>query len=303
MTYIKNLTAILLFTSGVMSASLPAFSDVETTTVKTTTITSNGQELNLPTTSTYVLIDPITGNVKGNFDPSRSLTDTRLIQSGLVIYSQDTGKVIGTVDASGRPIQLTAAPAFDSLVAAMDIRRADLERMIADALNRGTMDAAEAAALRTELSRIAAEELAARQSGGVLTYSEALNLALDLNGLGDRLIPFMPATAVTPLLGARMINANGQLIVVDGVDYRKAQLSQRIDDEYTAGRLSAQQVSSLKDQLNAVASLETKYRKNGELSASKTEKISAKLDSVKTKLDQDVANINDKRSKIGLKVN
>jgi len=303
MNYTKNLTAILLFTSGVVSASVPAFADVETTTVKTTSITTNGQEFSLPTTSTYVLIDPITGNVKGNFDPTRGLTDTRLVQSGLVIINQDTGRVIATVDSTGRPIQLTAAPAFDSLVIAMDTRRADLERMIADALNRGVMDAAEAGALRTELNRIQSAELAARQSGGILTYSEALSLALDLNQLGDRLIPFMPTTVVTPLLGARMINANGQLVLVDDIDYRRAQLSQRINDEYTAGRLSAQQVASLKDQLNAVASLETKYRKNGNLSSSKTEKISVKLDSLKTKLDQDVANINDKRSRIGLKVN
>jgi hypothetical protein len=113
----------------------------------------------------------------------------------------------------------------------------------------------------------------------------------------------MPTTAVTPLLGARMINTNGQLVVVNDVDYRRAQLSQKIDDEYAAGRLSTQQVSRLKDQLNVVASLETQYSKNGELSSSKTEKISAKLDNVKINLDHDVANINDKRSKIGLKVN
>ena len=232
-----------------------------------------------------MLVDPISGNVRGNFDPTGGLTDTRLVQAGLVIIRQDTGKVIATVDSTGRPIELTAAPAFDSLVAAIDTRRANLEHMIADALNRGTMDAAEAAALRTELNRITSEELAARQSGGVLTYSEALTLALDLNGLGDRLVPFMPTATVTPLLGARMINTNGQLLVLDDVDYRRAQLSQRIDDEYTAGRLSAQQVSRLKIQLNAVASLETKYRKNGELSSSKTEKITEKLDSVKAKLD------------------
>ncbi len=302
MNDIKNLTAILLFSSGIMVSS-PVFADVETTTVKTTTITSNGQELNLPTTSTYVLVDPITGNVKGNFDPTRGLTDTRLVQTGLVIMSQDNGKVIATLDSTGRPIQLTVAPAFDSLVVAIDARCADLERMIADALNRGVMDAAEASALRTELNKIASEELAARQSGGVLTYSEALTLALNLNGLGDRLVSFMPTTVVAPLLGARMINANGQLLVVNDIDYRRSQLSQRIDDEYTAGRLSAQQVASLKDQLNAVVSLETKYTKNGELSSSKAEKISAKLDSVRSKLDQDVASINEKRSRIGLKVN
>lgn len=298
----RNLTAVALFASGAIAISLPVFADTETTTIRTTSITSNGQELNLPTTSTYVLVDPITGNVRGNFDPSRGLTDTRMIQSGLVIIDKNTGKLIATVDASGRPIDVTSAPAFDSLVVAIDSRRADLERMITDALSKGTMSAEQAGLLRADLNKIEAEEMAAKQSGGVLTYSEALSLALALNGLGDRLVPFVQTTSITPLLAARIINADGQLRMVDDIEYRKVQLRQKIDDEYTAGRLSSQQVASLKDQLSVVASLETKYRKNGELSPSKTEKISQKLDNVRTKLDEDVAIINSKRSKIGLKV-
>ncbi len=302
MNLTKNLTAIVLLTSGAISISLPVFADTETTTVRTTTTSSNGQEFILPTTSTYVLVDPITGNVKGNFDPATGLTDTRLVQSGLVIINKDTGNVIATVDSTGRPIDVTLAPAFDSLVVSIDSRRSDLERMITDALSRGTMNADQASSLRADLSRIESQELAAKQSGGVLTYSEALSLALALNSLGDRLVPFAQTTAITPLLAARFISADGQLRMVDGIEFRKLQLRQRIDDEYTAGRLSSQQVASLKDQLNVVASLETKYRKNGELSPSKTEKISTKLDSVRTKLDEDVAIINSKRSKIGLKV-
>ncbi len=300
MNFTKNLTAMLLFTS--CAISLPVFADTETTTVRTTTTTSNGQELTLPTTSTYVLVDPITGNVRGNFDPTTGLTDTGMVHSGLVIINKDTGNVIATVDSNGRPIDVTSAPAFDSLVVSIDSRRSDLERMITEALSRGTMTAEQASSLRADLSRIESQEQAAKQSGGVLTYSEALSLALSLNSLGDRLVPFAQTTTITPLLGARFISADGQLRMVDGIEFRKLQLRQRIDDEYTAGRLSSQQVANLKDKLNEIASLETKYRKNGELSPSKTEKISVKLDSVKTKLDEDVAIINNKRSKIGLKV-
>jgi hypothetical protein len=168
MNYIKNLTAVVL-ASGVISVPLPTLADTETTTVKTTSITSNGQALDLPLTNTYVLMDPLTGNVKGNFDPSRGVTDTQLVQSGLVVMSRDTGRVVATVDSNGRPIALTVAPAFGSLETAIDSRRAELERMIADAVSRGVMDAAEAGALRTSLNSITSEELAARQSGGFLT--------------------------------------------------------------------------------------------------------------------------------------
>jgi len=301
MKFIRNLTAVSLLSSTILLSS-PVFADTETTTVRTTTVTNNGQELDLPTTSKYVLVDPITGNIKGNFDPSISLTNTRMLQSGLVIINQDTGNVIATVDANGRPINVTSAPAFDSLVAAIDTRRSDLDRMITAALSKGTMNAEEASLSRADLIKIESQEMAAKQSGGVLTYSEALSLALALNSLGDRVMPFAQTSAITPLLGARFISNDGQLRMVDDIEYRKLQLRQRIDDEYTAGRLSSQQVARLKDQLNKVAALETKYRNGGELSASKTDKISLKLDDVKTKLNQDVAVINDRRSKIGLKV-
>ena len=302
MNFTKNLKVLALFTGGVIAASLPVFADTETTVVRTTSVTSDGSTISLPTTSTYLLFDPVTGNVRGNFDPTRGLTEVPMVQSGLVIINQETGKVVGTVDANGRPIDVTLAPAFDPLVAAIDTRRADLERMITDALGKGTINADQASLLRADLNKLQNEEITARQSGGVFTYSEALSIALSLNSLGDRLVPYSQTCAVTPLLGARIVNANGQLVMVDDIEYRKLQLQQRIDDEYTAGRLSTQQVASLKEQLNAAASLETKYRKNGQLSASKSEKLSVKLDSVKTKLDQDVANINDKRAKLGLKV-
>jgi hypothetical protein len=249
------------------------------------------------------VIDPVTGNVIGNFDPSTGLTDTQLVRPGLVIISRDSGKVIAAVDPTGRPIELTLAPAFDPFVLSIDTRRANLDQMIADCLNRGTMDAAEAAALRKELARIESVELAAKQSDGVLSYSEALQIALDLNQLQDRLKPFQPTTDVAPLLGARMITTNGQLIVLDDIDYRKAKLLQRIDDEYTAGRLSTDQVSRLKEQLNAAAALQTKLTKNGQLSESAKRKVSVKLDTVNTNMDHDVAIINSKRAKMGIKVN
>ncbi len=302
MNFTRNITLAALVSSSLMAATLPMFADTETTTVRTTSVTSDGAGFVLPTTSTYVLFDPISGNVKGNFDPTRGLTDATLLQSGLVVINQDTGKIIATVDASGRPIDVASAPAFGSLVVAIDTRRSDMERMINDGLSRGTISPEQASLLRVDLSKIEADEIAAKQSGGVMTYSEALSLALALNSLGDRLVPYNQSTKYTPLLGARIINSNGQIVMVDEIAYRKVQLNQRIDDEYTAGRLSAQQVASLKDQLNAAASLETKYRKNGQLSPSKAEKISVKLDNVKTKLDQDVAIINDKRSKIGIRV-
>lgn len=312
----RNFTTALLLSTGIIA--VPAFADLETTTIRTTTVpVPGGTEITtvkttttpdyptfvIPNTGSYFIIDPVTGNVIGNYDPSVGLIDTKVIQPGSVIINKESGRVIAAFDANGRTIELTVAPAYNPFVIAIDTRYAKIEAMINDCTGRGVMDAAEAAALRTELGRIQSEEIAYKQSSGILTYSEALQVALDLNQLEDRFKPFLPKAGETPLIGAHIITTNNQLVIVDEIEYRQAKLTQRVDDEYSAGRLSSDQVSRLKDQLNAAAALRTRYIKDGHLTESGKQKVAAKLDAINTKMDQDVAIINAKRSKIGIKVN
>ncbi len=332
MNFNKKITMALLFASGIIS--LPVLADIETTTVKTTTtpvpggsettttrtvsksvypdstttvqttaITPTGTAFVLPSSSTYFVIDPITGNAIGGYNPISGFTDLSLVHPGLVVINKESGRVVAGIDPSGKPIALTIIPALDPFVASIDAKRANIEAMITNCQAGGTVDPAEAGALRKELDRIATCEITAKQNDGVISYSEALQIAVDLNDLQDRLRPFMPATADTPLIAARILTTNGELVVMDDIDYRQAKMLQRIDDEYTAGRLSAQQVSTLKEQLNTVAALETKYKKDGVLSESNKHRLSTKLDIINTRLNQDVAIINEKRSRLGLKVN
>jgi hypothetical protein len=299
----RSLNFIGLASSAIMATSLASLADTETVTVKTTTTSSDLQALVLPTSSTYVLVDPITGNVKGNFDPVHGLTDVRMIQPGLVVLNQDTGRVIATLDSAGKPIDIALVPAFDTLVTGINARRSSLETMITDGLSKGTIKPAQSEVLRAELRKIEDQEQVAAQSDGIFTYSEALSVALKLNNLGERIAVLAGSTAVTPLLSARFVDTNSQIVMVDDVKYRQIQLQQRIDDEYAAGRLSTQQVGRLKEQLDEVATFESKYTKHGQLSSSRTEEASNKLDKTKTKLDQDIALINEKRSKMGIRVN
>lgn len=166
------------------------------------------------------MVDPITGIVKGNYDPARGFADARMVQPGLMIVDQPSGRIIATVDSSGRTIDVTSVPAINSLVVAVYTRRCELERMITDALANGTIDGNQASQLRAETDRIAAEEFAAKQNGGILPYSEALSLALTLNSIGDRLVSYTHTNAITPLLGSRFASVNGQVIMVRGTEYR-----------------------------------------------------------------------------------
>ncbi len=214
MNLTRNLIAVALVSCGIVSTCLPSIADTETTSYRRISFFSSGQPLTLPTTSTYVLVDPITGNVKGNFDPTQSLTDARMVQPGLVVIDQPSGRIIATVDPSGKTIDVASVPAINSLVLAIYGRRCDLERMITDSLANGTISTTQATRLRTETDKIAAEEFTAKQNGGILTYADALSLAISLNKIGDQLVSYTHTAAVPPLLGSRFASVNGQIVMV-----------------------------------------------------------------------------------------
>jgi len=287
----------------------PVLADIETTTVKTTTVTreatpaSTAIPIILPSTTSYILVDPITGVTKGAYDPSHGTIETKDLVPGLVVIDQATGKIVASINTLGQTVDIVSAPAFDTLVSSIDARRTQLDTMITQALSNGTIDATQAASLRAQLEKITAEETSYKIGTNVLTYSQALRLATALNNLQNQLVFLAHVPAIAPILGSKFMIIDGQVImVVDDLDYRRISLVQRVDDEYMAGRLSTNQVSSLKEQLNATAALESKYKKNGELSSSKKEKIGAKLDTIENQMNKDVAIINDKRAKIGIRV-
>jgi hypothetical protein len=185
----------------------------------------------------------------------------------------------------------------------IDSRRADFDRIIREVKFKGTYDDATIGSLRAALDRINAQEAAYINDGTPITYAEELSVAVQLNDLGDRLAPFASTTTITPLIGARFITSDGQIVLVDAFGGRNLQMQRRIDGEYSAGRLSNNQVARLKQELNDVSTLQAKYTKNGKVRDSKQKYLTEKLDRVQTNMDQDIATINEKRARIGIKVN
>jgi hypothetical protein len=264
-------------------------------------IIKEGQVVVLPSGVTYVMVDPITGAIKGTFDPNVGLTETTKLTGGVVI-DQETGKIVATIDPSGKAINLLSAPAYDPLVTSIDTRSAELNRKISDAAAAGLISATQESLYKGDLDKITQRELADKQAGG-LTYSEALSLAVALNNLADRLVYVTHGETFTPLVSTRFVTTDGQLtMVMNDVDYRLLNLRQKVDDQYSAGRLSNTQVSDLKTMLDNVAAFESKSKKHGVLSDSKKQTVLEKLDRVQNQMDKDVAIIDAKRSKIGIKV-
>lgn len=283
--------------AGSVSLGGAAFADT-TTTVSTTTVSSGYV---LPQTGTYVVVDPLTGELRGSFDPITRLLNGQPIPVGYVVTDKLTGHLLATVDSSGNLVSITSAPATTVLITSIDTRRAQLAQMITDALTRGLLTADQAAPLRVELDRLNGLYVTA-QADGTVTFSEAFPIAYGLNSLSEQLSPFVHGAVVTPIIGQRFYLQDNYIVYADDVAFRRIKLQRRVDDEYSAGRLSAKQVEALKKDLNDIAYMETRYTHRGVINSANRKRIEKKFDVVKLDLDKDVAMINSKRAKIGIRV-
>jgi len=115
-----------------------------------------------------------------------------------------------------------------------------------------------------------------------------------------RLIAFTSYPSVLP---QRFLLINGQMVYFrDDYAFRRAQLDQKITDEYAAGRLTNNQAKVLHEKLGYVANLECKRK--GDLSYSKStiREIGRKFADVQSAMAHDVAYTNTRKAKIGLRV-
>ncbi len=290
-----------LFLSALLALSTITIAKAdEYTTVRTTTISTNGSTFSLPAGRSFVVVDPIAGDVKGVYDPVNRLLNGQPLVSGMIVSDRVTGKLIAVVDASGNLVDISVAPVATTLLDAIDRRRTELNQLLTNALAAGTVTAGQAHALQVELDNLAAAEVLAKQSGQTLTYSQALPIAYNLNVFGSKLVPIIK-TEVMPIIGQRIIATNGQIILSDDVTFRRVAMEAKVDAEYGAGHLSADHVSSLKNKLNKVAVQQAKYTKHGELRSSEKAKLDRQLDLAQDSFNKNIAEINAKRARIGIR--
>jgi hypothetical protein len=100
-----------------------------------------------------------------------------------------------------------------------------------------------------------------------------------------------------------MVVDNNLVYFASDYALRRAKIERRMNDEYTAGKLSKDQVADLNNKLSEIASLDSKRNSKGELKSGTKKRIEKEFDVVQGKLDKDIALINEKRAKIGIRVN
>lgn len=267
----------------------------QTTTVTETTTTMSSPGFTLPSGVRYVVVNPATGQVLGDY------SSTMQVPVGYFLAEHSTGKVVATTDASGNLIAINAAPA-DQILVQIGERRTIIESQIAEALSKNMITVSEVAPLRAALEKIAADEAALRNSGRI-TVVQAAPLAYRLNVLSSQLRPMIKTVTYTPVMSDRLIVQDGAVVYATS-DFvaRRALMEQRIDTEYEAGRLTNRQVRDLKEHLVRIANLEVKRKRDGTLSESTKRSIEKRFNELTADLNEDIASTNRRRSNIGLKV-
>ena len=115
-----------------------------------------------------------------------------------------------------------------------------------------------------------------------------------------RLIAFSGIPSVLP---QRFLVINGQMVYFsDDYAFRRAQLDQKINDEYAAGRLTHNQAKVLHEKLGYVANLECKRKGDLSYSRSTIREIERKFADVQSLMAHDVADTNSRKARIGLRV-
>lgn len=152
---------------------------------------------------------------------------TGTIDAGGVILD-GSGKVIGKASgASGAPAtesageETAAQPAdapivgnmADILSLSLDNRRAELDRLIGNAIASGKINATQGADLRSELDTLQHAEIDARASEASLTFSRAIGIAHELETINGRITNIINVPPLSPLIIADADKKSERLVV------------------------------------------------------------------------------------------
>jgi hypothetical protein len=179
----KFMASMLAASLAVSASALASFAESETTTTTTTVETTATPSYVLPNGSTYVVIDPASGSLLGQYDPvKRYIIDgNRPLTAGAYVVEQSSGRVFATADSSGNLVSFTAVPTVvpqnfvimnNQLVYAnsFELRRAQIDGQIASQYAAGRLTNHQVKELRQDLAQIAALETHRKGDG---TYSSS----------------------------------------------------------------------------------------------------------------------------------
>jgi len=191
------------------------------------------------------------------------------------------------VDSFGNVVAIdTVKP--ELFLTTLDARIHDLQRLLAKGQASGRLTPAQTSDFRAELDRLSALEIARKEGG--LTYAEALPIAIQLDYLSTRMVTVMPNDSLPPLVaGSRFVLTSGQVVLLDDLMVRRADLEGRIAQSLASGRLTDGQAAGLRTQMDQIAAQESAMRAKGEPSFKEGRRLYSEFDKVASRLDGYIA--------------
>lgn len=197
----------------------------------------------------------------------------------------------GAVDAAGIVKQTPVKPGAYLLT--IDTKRRELLKVIGEGTATGKLTQLQADELRTELDVVTQLELAARLYGDyAVPYVEITVIAERLDVVGQRLNKIY-AFPFTPIMtNGRFIVSNGEIVQLDVIAMRRAELEGKISLALAHSTLSRSQVNDLRRRLDDIAVTEVQLRHGdtkGEFTNEQARTLFQAFDRVGSKLDLFIA--------------
>ena len=206
-------------------------------------------------------------------------TTTTTTAPGTVITT-GAGTAVVTQGAPGAVVLVrTVSPTL--LISTIEVRRADLEKLVKTSIEKKVITRTQGDVIMSELVRIRTEAVPG------LTYARAVLLARDLDVITTQIATYVPAVPQPIIAGSHMTISNGQIVELDDVSVRRSDLEARIVKDYLQGRLTSEQASRLREEMNAIETLEANFRQHpGDLTLKESRILYTNFDKVASKLDK-----------------
>jgi hypothetical protein len=269
----------------------------DTTTVTTRSFTADSSPSFVLPSSTYVVVDPLSGVIRGDYTTGIRVIDGVPLSSNYVVMDKVTRRLVGTFDQNGNIIDITAAPAANSVIVSVDSHRTSLERQIDSLLAQGQITGHQADIMRADITNLFPAQTTTTRT---VTYSRALAADSGLYSVEGRLLPFVKQSQTSMVDVPRFVTVDGHLVLPDSLTYRKLQLERRIEDEFAFGHITRDQLIRLKSDMTDISNEEAQFRAGGAMSDANARVMAADLNALQAKLEQFVASV-DAGLKIGAK--
>jgi hypothetical protein len=244
---IRTSVVIAAFVSLAVTA---AKADESTTTTTTTYGDSSGEATSVTTTKTTT------------DEPASTVIATEPAGSSVVYFR-------------------TASP--DVLVTTLGTRRKNLETMIEESIKTGAFPEEKAVIYRRELKRIG------DVSTPGISYSTAVMAAQDLDLIGDQyrtIVKTAPATYEPIINGTKFTISTGQVLQLDDLSVRRAELEGRVAKDLLQGRLSDSQAAELRAKLASLGNEQAIYNANGGVNDKEARHLYNEFDRVATQIEK-----------------